>query len=429
MNKTLARFMSSWLVLAAMGLAQAADWPQFRGATGDGVSHDQNLPLTWSEERGLLWKTKLIGRANSSPAVTSKRIDLTTKMDDESLWVLSYDRATGNLIRTVQVGSGSLVAKGAKNLWAHRHNAATPSPVADEQHVWAYFGTGLLVCLDARTGAVVWQRDLVDDYGQYDITFGMGSSPRLWGELLIINCMTKGPSYVLALDKASGRTVWKVDRKLPADDDGPDAYSTPTIAVTDKGAQLLVAGSDHVDAYDLKTGKQIWISGGLKIDSPYGRVIAAPQISDGIVVATSGNPGGAGLGHMIALKAGGLGDVTNSHGSWKFPKRSPDSSSPVIFDGRVFLTTDAGIATCLDLKTGREIWAERLGKGPFQASLVAGDGKVYFLSIDGLCVVTNTKGKVLARNKLPGTFYATPAISDGTIYLRSYETLYAIRGK
>ena len=137
---------------------------------------------------------------------------------------------------------------------------------------------------------------MVKEHGAYDITFGMGSSPRLWGDLLYVSCMTKGASYVVAFDKLTGKQAWKTDRQLAASDDGPDAYSSPTIARMGKRVELLVAGSDHVNAYDLKSGKQNWISSGLLIDSPYGRVIASPVAHQGIVVATSANPGGGGLG-------------------------------------------------------------------------------------------------------------------------------------
>ena len=407
---------------------QAAEWNQFLGSTGQGVSSEKNLPTQWSSTQGIRWSIPLAGQSNSSPAVTSKRIDLTTQKKDKSLWIISIDRATGKLLRETRVGQGNLVAKGPANLYAHRHNAATPSPVADENHIWAFFGNGLLVCLEAKTGQVVWQRDMVKDYGAYDITFGMGSSPRMWGNLLYVSCMTKGVSYVVALDKNTGKQTWKTERKLPAKDDGPDAYSTPAIFQHNQHSALLISGSDHVTAYDLKNGKQIWVSSGLDIASPYGRIIASPVSAAGVVVATSANPGGGGLGHVMALGTDGHGDVTQSQQLWKLSKTTPDSSTPVCYQGNVYLVTDKGIATCLDLKSGKQHWQKRLPQGPYHASLVAGDDRVYFLSTDGTCSVVSSKkdGKVLSTNKLEGTFYATPAISGGAVYLRAYERLYAI---
>lgn len=418
------------LVLASGGL-HAGEWPQFRGATGDGVSTDSNLPVTWSAQRGVKWSVPVVGRANSSPAVTAERIDVTSEDDAHGLWVVSYDRKSGKLLRKTQVGTGTLDAKGPAKLYAHRHNAATPSPAADGQHIYAYFGSGQLYCVEAATGKIAWQRDLVKDYGPYDITFGMASSPRLWGDHVFVACMTKGPSYVVALDKKTGKEVWKKDRKLPAANDGPDGYSSPIIYKHGARTELLVSGSDHVNSYDPVTGNVLWASGGLEIKSEFGRVIASPAGGPGVVLATSANPGGGGLGRVLALKAGGTGDVTKTAELWRQDKSTPDSSTPVCYDGCAYLCSDQGVATCLDLASGKMHWQQRLPQGPYQAALVAGDGKVYFLSIEGTCTVmaAGKEAKVLAENSLPGTFYATPALSDGTLYLRSYDKLYAITGE
>lgn len=420
-------FLMASLLIPA--LVQAETWPQFRGVTGSGISTEKNLPAKWSEQAGLLWSVALPGRANSSPAVTAQRIDLTTKTDDNGLWIISLDRKSGQEIRKVKVGSGSLSAPGPRNLWAHRHNPATPSPIADEQNIWAFFGSGLLVCLDAESGKIVWKQDLVKDYGPYDITFGMGSTPRLWGDLLIVNCMTKGPSYVVAFDKQTGKEVWKVDRKLPAQKDGADAYSTPTIFQNGDKTELLVSGSDHVNAYDPQTGKQVWIAGGLDIPSPFGRIIASPVADSNLVIATSGNPGGGGLGFIKAFQQGETGNITQSGLLWKYDVATADASTPLILDGKLYMVSQNGIATCLNLKDGKALWKKRM-QGEYFSALVAGDGKVYFLNTEGLCTVIDAdSGDVLAENQLPGTFYSTPAISEGVIYLRSFDRLYAIKRK
>ncbi len=417
--------LSLVVVLSAGSSARADLWPQFRGATGDGVSKETNLPSKWSADSGVLWKTDLPGFGNSSPAVTEKHVVLTTQTKDDALWVLILDRATGKLTKEIKVGSGKLAAKGPANLYAHRHNPATPSPIAVGNRVWAFFGSGLLVCVDAASGDVVWQKDMVAEYGEYDITFGMGSTPRYWDGLLYVSCLTKGASYVVAFDAKNGKEKWKVDRRLPAKDDGPDAYSTPIIA----GHELLISGSDHVNSYDLLTGKQLWVSNGLAIDSPYGRVIASPVATEeGIVIATSGNPGGGGKGRVIAVNAlGEKGNVSNKR-VWTQEKSSPDSSTPVAVNGLVFMLADAGILTCADVRSGEVKYTKRLGEGPYHASLVAADGKVYAQSTTGTCTVIKADdfGDVLAENKLEGQFFSTPAISNGVVYLRAYERLYAI---
>lgn len=413
-------------IALAVSTAHAATWPGLRGADGRGVSADKNLPLEWSESKNVRWSTELVGRGDSSPAVTSDRVYLTSQTEDDALWVLSIERTSGKLLWKKQVAQGKLVAAGPANLYVHRHNPATSSPVADEKQVYAFFGTGHLVCLD-RDGNKQWERNVAQEYGQFNITFGMGASPRLWGDRLYLAIMHKGPSYVLAIDTTTGKNVWKTDRKHPAKDDGPDAYSTPVIDNRPDGPQLLVSGSDHIDAYDPRTGKRLWLSSGLTIDSPYGRVIASPVVSDGVIVATSGNPGGHGKGLAIALTAGGKGDVSRTHHRWTLEKTSADCSTPVALDGLFYNIRDDGVAACLDIKTGKAVWKKRIS-GTYRASLVAGDGKVYFLDRDGKCTViaAGREGKVLATNSLSGAFFATPAISDGVIYLRSFDRLYAI---
>ncbi len=415
-----------WLVCASLW---AEDWSQFRGAYGQGVVAESKLPVRWSSDRGIRWSTELSGRANSSPAVTAQRVDLTTQRDNGGLWVLSFERASGKLIREVRVGTGKLSAKGPANLYAHRHNPATPSPIADDDNIWAFFGTGLLTCVDASNGKIRWSKDLVKEYGEYDITFGMGASPRLHGDHLYLACLTKGPSYVVAIDKATGREIWKTDRRYPSKDDGPDAYSTPTIYQSNKGLSLLISGCDHVDAYDLVSGKRQWFAPGLAIDSPYGRVIAsAVGTRDGVVVATSANPAGGGKGRVIGVRF----DDTKRQ-IWSIDSSTPDSASPVIVDGLLYLVADNGVATCADVRTGKVHWKKRIstGRGAYHASVVAGGDKVYFVNIDGQCTVVEhgVAGKVLATNQLPGTFYATPAIAGGELYLRAYERLYVVDGQ
>lgn len=411
-----------------LGSSQADTWPQLRGSKGHGVSTEKNLPTTWSAKQNILWTAKLPGRGNSSPAVTRKRIDITSQDANDDLWVISFDRKTGKQLKATKVGNGKLKASGPANLYASKHNAATPSPIADEENIWAFFGTGLLVCLDAKTHTQKWYRDLVEDHGEYNVTFGMASTPRLWGNLLYVACMSKDNSYLLALNKSNGLKLWRKRRSLTAKDDGPDAYSTPIIDTSFDRDLLLLSGSDHVNAYHLTTGQQEWISSGLKIESPYGRVIASPvPTEEGIVIATSANPGGGGKGQVIGIDTRGRGDLTSKR-AWTFSKSTPDSSTPVALNGLVFMTTDSGIATCLSVKTGEKKWQKRISGGPFHAALVAGDNKVYFQGTKGICTVikADDTGEVIAANKLPGTYFATPAISEGVIFLRSNGYLVAV---
>jgi len=414
-------------VRAAAPSESATTWSGFRGAAGSGVSEESGLPVSWSETKHLAWQIDLPGRGNSSPTVTSKCVFLTTQMSDKSLHVLAIDRSDGRMLWNKDVGGGELATTGPKRLYVERHDPATPTAVADEEHVWAFFGSGRLVCFD-HEGELKWKQDLVSKYGDYDIAFGMASSPRLWGDLLYLAAMHKGASYVVALDKRSGEEVWKTSRTYPAEDDGFDSYSSPIVYERPERTELLVSGADHVDAYDMKSGKKLWFSSGLKIDSQYGRILASPAVADNAIVVCSGDPAGAGLGHVIALKPGGSGDITESHRLWKYSPNTPDSPTPVCYQGKAYMISDEGVASCIDVITQKRYWRKRLAKGPYHASTIAGDGKVYFLSLDGVCTVVaaGEKGETLHENALPGTFYATPAVGNGRMYLRGHHKLYAV---
>ena len=416
------------LVALLQGMSSSEEWNQFRGASGSGVASEGVFPTRWSDQSGIAWVTELSGRGNSSPAITRNRIDITTQTEDQSLWLLSFDRRTGRQLLKLQLTRGNLTTTGAGNLYEHRHNAATPTPVGGENHAWVFFGTGELFCVDIQKAHVLWKRNLTQDFGSYDITFGMASSPRVWKNLLYVACMTKGDSYVVALDKLTGKDIWYRKRDFHSEKDGRDGYSTPVIAANQKRVELLVSGSDHIDAYDLLTGNQNWFSSGLSVDSPFGRVIASPVISGNRVVAISANPGGAGLGRVLGIRAGGSGNITDTHREWSHERSTPDSSSPVIVDNQLFLITDSGIASSLNIKNGSVNWTKRLSPGPYHASLVAGNGRVYYLGIQGNCTVLSAAqdGTVIAVNQLSGTFYATPALGYNHIYLRAYERLYAI---
>ena len=420
--------LSAVLALVFTGeSAVAQSWGQFRGESGSGISTSTNLPTQWSND-AVAWSVDLPGQGNSSPAVNTDALYVTSQTKDLGLHVLAFSRADGTALWKENVGSGKLAAKGPANLYAHRHNAATPSPIANDKNVWAFFGSGLLVCLDAKTGKQRWEVDMVQQYGAYDITFGMGSTPRLVGDKLIVSCMTKGASYVVALNANTGELVWKHDRRFPAKDDGPDAYSTPALINVAGKQQLVVTGCDHINAYDPESGDQIWYSSGLQIASPYGRVIASPVADSGVVVGVSANPGGGGLGHVMAWKLGAKGNVRENSVLWIHKKSTPDSSSPVAIGGLLFTLADNGVATCLDIKTGEVKWVKRLTTGTSYASLVAGGGNIYAIGINGTAVVfkADATGAVVATNKLEGQFYSTPALVDGAIYLRAYERLVAI---
>ena len=406
-------------------LSIADTWSGFRGNAGTAVSTETGLPEQWSESSGILWNVPIPGASNSSPAVTNDRVYLTSfEPESSELLVLALDRKNGELLWQKSVGHGNLIAYGPPELYRHRHNPATASPCADEaDNVYAFFGTGDLVSLD-REGDLRWHRNLADEYGPYDLKFGMGSSPRIWGNRLFIACVHKGPSYVLALDTETGKEVWLADRNYVCLGDATDAYTTPAVLeMPDHDPLLVVSGADHVDAYDLSSGQRIWENGGLVLENEeYARTIASPAVGDGMVVAPSAKAKLA-----VVVPGDSRGDVTASPGSQTL-QVLVDCPTPTVFAGRIYSVRDDGVGTCLDLKTGKQLWKSRIGGERYQSSPVVGDGKIYFLSLEGKCTVIEAgdEFKVLSENTIPGQYYATPAISNGVIFLRERSRVIAI---
>jgi len=414
------------IVLLAMiavltGKATAEDWPRWRGPGGLGLSPEKNLPTHWSPTENIAWTLDLPPWGNSSPVIVGDRIYLTTQTDDTSLHVLAIDEKRGALAWQRCMGKGKLKTHPL-------HNMATPSVVSDGERVWALFGTGDLACLD-KDGKELWQRNMQKDHGDYHILWGMGSSPVLHNGMVCVVCMHSGPSYVVALDGETGRQIWKTNRDFPAEKEGRESYTTPFLVGTGGDAQLVVCGSDHINAYNPMSGVELWRSAGLKVPHPCGRSISSPTYADGIFVAVAS--GFKSKGHIMAVKAGGKGDVTATHRLWIHREKSPDCPTPVCYDGLVYVNNDQGIGTCLDLKTGVVKWQKRVLSGDCKVSPIAADGKIYFCNNQTACTVIKAgpEGDVLAQNQLEGKMLATPAISDGRIYFRTHDRLYAVGGK
>lgn len=401
------------LTISLLNLS-AADWPGWRGPQTHGISSERNLPLTWGPGTNLAWQVEPPGKGASSPVIIGDRLYLTTQQDDDSLRVLAYDSANGALRWNQSVGSG-------RGRTHDLINMATPTVAAEAQHVWAFFGTGLLVCLD-KDGKTVWQRDLAKAHGALNTMWGTGTSPILHDGKLLLAIMHQGPSYVLAVDATTGADLWKTPRDHGAKDEAKDSYSSPTLATVDGRTQLIVSGGDHLDAYDPATGERLWANGGLEVPHPYGRTISSPTAAGDLVLTVAS--GFQNRGHVLAVRAGGK----EKEQLWTSSRYSPDCPSPVIYNGYAFTLRDDGNAQCLDLRTGEAHWQERLFSENVKVSPVAADGRIYFLSGRGNCVVVQADQtfEVLARNEFNEDTLAAPAIAHGRIYLRTSKTLYAI---
>ena len=435
---------STSIALAAAALwlpLHASDWPQWRGPQGSGVSSDRPLPVRWSATDGIRWKAPLAGTGISTPVVAGGRIFVTSQIGDGVRRAgprlvqggdaaAAGERALGGGRRAAEDGRTWFVveafseADGAR-LWEHRfeaegelpsvhdkHNLASPSPVTDGELVFAWFGTGQLVALD-RDGRRVWTRHLGREIAPFDINWGHSSSPALYGDLLILLCDHAPSSYLLAVDKRTGKERWKVDRGK-----GRASYSTPVVVETAAGPELIVNSSERIDAYDPRTGAFLWHAGEANRFP-----IPVPVFHEGTIYASRGYRSGP----YTALRPGGRGDVSASHTVWHVPTGAPYVSSLLVYDGLIYMATDNGILNIADAKDGSRVWQGRVG-GVFTASPVAGDGKVYIQSETGETIVLRAgrEAEILARNDIGERTLASPAIANGRLILRTDERLVSI---
>jgi outer membrane protein assembly factor BamB len=287
-------------------------------------------------------------------------------------------------------------------------------------------GTGRLTCLDFE-GKEVWRREIQQEYGNFGLNFGYGSSPLLHEGVLYMQVLhgvkTDDPSYVFAVNAATGRTLWKVNRPTDAQSESPDSYSTPTVRLAGERTHLIVAGGGYVTAHDLKTGREIWRGGGLipNNETDYRTIASAVVAGDVIVAPSRRRP-------MLAYRGDGAGDVTRSHRLWS-TDHGPDVPTPTTDGERLYIVDDKGIVACLRVQDGRPVWdRSRLEAGTYSASPVLADGKIYAINEEGSTTVfrTGDKFEVLAVNKLNSYTLASPAISRQQIFIRTAEYLYCI---
>ena len=423
----------------------AANWPQWRGPRGLGVSAESNLPLTWGARENIAWIAQLRGAGSSSPVVWNDQIFVTSQIgrarfrpgshpmlarDDAAL--VGLERPIGGERNSSDEAgqSVSLVVESfnradGRQVWEHRfqaegpfpdlhekHNLATPTIATDGERLFAWFGTGQLVALDMR-GRPIWTRHLGRDYSPFDASWGHGSSPVLYRDLLILLCDHTSASYLLALDARTGKERWKVDRGK-----GRASFSTPVVVPGPKGDELIVNSSARIDAYGPATGELLWYT-----DAERQMPIPSPVFHDGIIYMTRGYRNSP----YMAIRPGGRGEVSSTHVLWHAPGGGSYVPSLVHYEGLLYLTNDVGVLTCADARTGDRVWQMRLD-GVFFASPVAADGKVYFVSQTGATIVVKAgrTPEILARNDLGERIVASPAIASGQIFLRSDSKLFAI---
>lgn len=408
------------IVAVSLSVAEAQNWPQWRGPSLNGFSTEKNLPVKWTTEENVVWKTAMPGWSGSTPIIWRNRIFLNVA-EGGNLFVWCLDKASGNVLWKKPLSGGDVKMR--------KQNMSSPSPVTDGENVYVMTGTGILKGFDFA-GKELWSRDIQKDYGEFGQNWGYASSPLLFGDALYVQVLhgmkTDEPSYVLRINKKTGKTIWKVDRPTTAIRESPDAYTTPALLKYGKNTEIVITGADCVTGHDPETGKELWRANGLNPDNnPFYRIVASPIVFEEMIfVPTRVKP-------LLALKAGGRGDITSSHVLWSTPN-GPDVPTPVT-DGKYFyVVRDNGTVWCLDAKTGAEVYGQqRLKPGTYSGSPVLGDGKLYVTNEDGLTTVfaAGPKFEILAENALNDYSLSSPAISEGKLYLRTANHLYCIGKK
>ena len=396
----------------------AEDWPQWRGPNLNGVSGEKDLPLRWSLTENVVWKLAMPSKTGATPIIWGNHIFLNVADTDNNLYLWCVDKTKGAVIWKKLITGG--------NYQINKQNMSSPSPVTDGRNVFVMTGVGILKSFDF-SGTEQWMRDIQKDYGRFGLNWGYANSPLLYEDSLYIQVThgmkTRDPSYVLRIDKKTGKTVWRVERPTVAIRESPDSYSTPQLLKYPDRFEIVVLGGDCVTGHDPETGKEIWRGNGLNpTNNPNYRTIASVVIFGDIIFApTRERP-------LIAFRAGGKGDITESHKLWEF-NNGPDVPTPVT-DGKYFYTVnDRGITWCLDARTGKPIWgAKRIKPATYSSSPVLADGKIYITNEEGLTTVLKAgdQFEVLAENDLADYTLSSPAISDGRIFMRTTHFLYAI---
>jgi outer membrane protein assembly factor BamB len=446
-------FLSSVLILAALGgsMYSQENWPRWRGPHQNGICDSTDLPTTWSLPDNIQWKTALPHWSAATPVIWGDRVFVLSPSKPEAdasrpaeaastpqrgrrrggggrsdpggplLYLICLDKIDGKVLWQRELDN--------KNQIHRKQNDASPSPVTDGMYVWTVTGTGVVSAYDME-GRQIWKKDLQKEYGPFGLNWGYASSPLLYEGRLFVEVLhgmkTDDPSYIVAFDASTGNVDWRQERPTDAQRESPDAYTTPVLVRHEGRTEIVISGADYVTGHDPQTGKEIWRAGGLNpLKRPNYRVVGTPVFSNGIIYApTRKNP-------LLALRAGGIGDVTTSHLVWKYEgSGAPDVPSPLC-DGKYFyMVDDRGLVTCLDAAEGTLVYGpEPTREGIVSASPILSAGRLYILNEQGVTTVISAgpEFKILASNLLDGSYtLASPAVSGSHVFIRTGTHVYCI---
>jgi len=422
MGRMLKAILAFLLVIVAPPAYASDDWPQFLGPEGNGHSDAVNLPLHWNETENVVWKTLIHDRGWSSPVILGNQIWLTTATSDgRRLYALCLDRETGRVLKDLKLFDV------IQPQYCHPFNTyASPTPVIEPGRIYITFGSAGTACIDTRSFHVLWERrDIECNHFR-----GAGSSPILFQDLLFMNFDGSDHQFVIALDKQSGKTVWMTKRSIDfqdlesngkptAEGDFRKAFSTPHVAMINGRPELISLGSKAAYSYNPNDGRELW-----RVEER-GQYSAStrPVVGLGKIFF----PTGFSSGQLFAVRGGGQGVITESHVAWKVKRGVSNKPSILLIGERLYMISDAGIASCIEADTGKVLWQERIG-GEFSASPAYADGKIWLFSEEGKTSVI-TPGKMfqlLTENQLGDGFMASPAIAGKSFFLRSRTHLYRV---
>lgn len=413
--------LSHWLALLLLlcltriGTTEEG-WPTWRGPHGNGTASDGPYPTSWNETTGIRWRLPLEGRGASTPILFRDRLVMTLGAKEKNV-VVAVDRK-GKIAWQQTIGK-ERPGKHAKA------SGANSSAVTDGQRVFAYFKSGDLACLD-QEGEIVWKLNIQTEYGDDSLWWDLGTSPILTDRFVVVTVMQTGPSFLVALDKQTGKEVWKADRWLDVREEANQSYSTPTLVSIEGETAIVTLGADHVTAHRADDGKLIWKLGGFNPKNDgYFRSIASPVVADEIILC----PYARGSTLTAVRSDKNLSDEQRI--AWKVDFGS-DVPTPAVYDRKLYLLSDKGVVTCMDPSNGQILWKEALPKSnkAYSSSPLVAGGNLYCTREDAVTFVVGglAEGspKVISQNTLEGFAVASPIAVDGRIYLRTYESLYCI---
>jgi outer membrane protein assembly factor BamB len=406
------------LVVSVGTFVLAGDWPAFRGPRGNGISTENIAPLHWSPERNIRWKVPLPGPGNSSPIVSGHRVFVSCATDEgKNRGLYGFDRDNGKLLWS------KIVRYEAKDP-THKTNAFCGStPAADGEYVVIWHGSAGLHCYDFE-GHLLWERDL----GKFTHIWGYGSSPVFDGDRIFLNCGPGERSFVTAISARNGKTLWQMEEPGGTSGEGgadtwTGSWSTPVVATIAGRKQVLVSLPQHVNAYDPEEGKILWSCDGL------GKLVyTSPVVGDGIAVAMGGYHGPA-----IGFRVGGSGNITATNRLWQVTEKNPQRiGTGIVLGNHLYMANEQHLAQCIDIRTGDVLWTTRMPTGVIWASPVLVGDRAYVTNQAGTTVVFRPnpeRFELLAENTLGEQSNSTLAVSEGRIFLRTFENLYCIEEK